>query len=119
MLFREQRARETEERVRAAGRVLASRLIRIEAARALIRLSIDRPEERDKVAALQAELAAFWPRVAFLEMTRDICDLAARISPTSRLRSLDAIHLATFRRARELIRELEMLTFDDRLSQEP
>ncbi len=51
----------------------------------------------------------------FLEMTREVCDLAGRIAPASRLRSLDAIHLATFEILRRLDPSAEILTYDDRL----
>jgi predicted nucleic acid-binding protein len=49
------------------------------------------------------------------DITEDICELAGRIAPNTHLRSLEAIHLATWQRAREHHPGLEFLTFDDRL----
>ena len=64
------------------------------------------------------ELRELCPKLTFFEITGEICDLAARVAPTSRLRTLDAIHLATFLRARQLEPTTEMLTFDERLVRE-
>jgi predicted nucleic acid-binding protein len=50
-----------------------------------------------------------------MEMTREICEAAGRVAPRSRLRSLDAIHLATFQRLRLLAPDAILLSFDERL----
>ena len=105
-------------RLGEADRVVASRLVRIEVERALIRLSLDFPKNRRQLSELDREVKHLWPKIDFLEITKDVCDLAGRVSPMSRLRSLDAIHLATFLKARGLEPEMQMLTFDDRLRQE-
>jgi len=63
-------------------------------------------------------LKRLWPVIDFLEITAETCDRAGRIAPRSRLRSLDAIHLATFLRARELDSRIEILTFDERIGKE-
>ena len=68
--------------------------------------------------ALERELKRLWPKIDFIEVSRDICDLAGRLAPRSRLRSLDAIHLATYFRAKELDPAMEILTFDERIKQE-
>jgi predicted nucleic acid-binding protein len=118
MLFGEEGGDSIAERLRNAERAVASRLVRVEAERVLIRLSLEQPRCQKQVAELERELKHFWPRIDFIEMTRDICDLAGRIAPRSRLRSLDAIHLATYFRSKELEPDIEILTCDDRIMRE-
>lgn len=118
MLFLEKGGNLVLERLRNTDRVVASRLIRVEAERVLIRLSLDHPKNHTQVLELERELKHLWPRLDFIELTREICDLAGRIAPRSRLRSLDAIHLATYFRVKELDPEIELLTFDERISRE-
>ena len=118
MLFQETHGDEVRERLRASDDVVASRLVQVEAQRALIRLQLDRPEIESVIPDLRRELDALWPKVNFFEMTPEICDVAGRIAPGSRLRTLDAIHLATFRRVRRLHGDVDMLTYDDHLLRE-
>lgn len=118
VVFQEPQGHEVEERLRVSDYVLASRLLQVEARRALIRVQLDLPEVEKVMPDLQRELDVLWPKVSFFEITRDICDLAGRIAPRSRLRTLDAIHLATFRRVRRIHGDVEMLTYDDRLLRE-
>ncbi len=118
MLFGEEGGGEVAKRLQGAERAVASRLIRVECERALIRISLDRPESHRQVLALERELKRLWPKIDFIEVSRDVCDLAGRLAPKSRLRTLDAIHLATWFRARELDPGMEILTFDERIRQE-
>jgi predicted nucleic acid-binding protein len=118
MLLGEKGGNLVVERLRNTDRVVASRLIRVEAERVLLRLSLDRPRTHTQVLELERELKHLWPKLDFIEITREICDLAGRIAPRSRLRSLDAIHLATYFRVKELDPEIELLTFDERISRE-
>lgn len=114
-LFGEEGADDVRQQLAAARRVVASRLLRVEAERAVLRAALDRPELERALPDLERELRASWRYVDMIEMTSDICDLAGRLLPRSRLRSLDAIHLATFQRLRELAPEATMLTFDQRI----
>ena len=82
---------------------------------ALLRLVLDHPERSGDLPIFQARLAEVCSQMEFLEITREVCDLAGRIAPGSGLRSLDAIHLATFDVLRRLDPSMEILTFDDRL----
>jgi hypothetical protein len=51
-----------------------------------------------------------------VELSREVCDLAAQIAPQKALRALDALHLATFLRARRQLGEVELITADQRLA---
>ncbi len=75
-----------EARMAAAPVLVTSRLSLVESARALIRL-----------------------------LTPAVCDLACHVGPDRALRTLDALHLATFLTARRRIEGLELVTADKRL----
>ena len=105
--------------VHGARRVTASRLARVEAERALLRLRLEAPGTERAVAGLARALDDLWDRIDCLEITEEICALAGRLAPASRLRALDAIHLATFHQLRRTDPGLRMLTFDERLLREP
>lgn len=115
VLFNEPGAEEVVARMQAAPRLLASRLLRIEAERAIHRLVQRQPEAERARPLLEHALRELWPQLDLWDLTEDICALAGRIAPGSPLRSLDAIRLATWQRAREHHPELELLTFDSRL----
>jgi uncharacterized protein len=118
MLLGEDGGDSVAQRLREADRAIASRLIRVEAERALIRLGLDRPKHQRKLLEMERELKHFWPKLDFIEITQHICEQAGRIAPRSRIRSLDAIHLATFFWIKELEPTIEMLTFDERIQRE-
>ncbi|MFO0984246.1 MAG: type II toxin-antitoxin system VapC family toxin [Planctomycetota bacterium] len=113
-IFREAGGAAVERRLRGAERIVASRLLRVEAERAVLRAAKDEPPAK-LIPDLQREVSELWPSIDFMEMTHEVCALAGRIAPRSRLRALDAIHLATFEIARRLDPSLEMLTHDERL----
>jgi predicted nucleic acid-binding protein len=115
VIFREKTAAKALDRLEQADRLIASRLIRVEAERALLRLALDRPRTEKVTPSMRRELNLFWPKVDFIEISREICEAAGRIAPASRLRTPDAIHLATFHRVRELAPHLELLSFDERI----
>ena len=118
MLLGEDGGDSVAQRLREADRAIASRLIRVEAERALIRLGLDHPKHQRKLHELERELKHLWPKLDFIEVTQQICEQAGRIAPRSRLRSLDAIHLATFYWIKELEPTIEMLTFDGTIRRE-
>ncbi len=115
LLFREPGYERWFEEVKKADRILTSRLTWIESHRALIRLSLDVGEGTMALADLQRSLSAYFSRMDLFEMTPEICELASRIAPRSRLRTLDAIHLATFHELRKRRSDLSFLSRDDRL----
>lgn len=107
---------ELELRLRSAPAFVTSRLSQIEAARALLRLRHENRVPVQRLAGASREIDALWARCDLLELTESVCELAGRIAPMQPLRTLDAIHLATFVIARREIEDLELLTADERLS---
>ena len=118
MLLDEPGGADVAEEIRAAERVVASRLVRVEAERVLLRLAVDRPEVERSSPELARGLRDLWTRMDMLEITDGVCALAGRIAPASRLRTLETIHLATFHELRRVEPGLRMLTFDERLQRE-
>jgi predicted nucleic acid-binding protein len=57
-----------------------------------------------------------WRRCEIWELTREVCERAELVAPKSAVRSLDALHLATFALARRELEGLAFLTADARLS---
>jgi predicted nucleic acid-binding protein len=105
-----------EARLSAAEVLITSRLSLVESNRALIRArELGRISELER-ADVQHTLDELWVRCHVWEVTRAICDHASVVAPTTGLRTLDAIHLATFLEARRRLGgEIELLTTDDRL----
>ena len=118
VLFRESGFEKYFEKMRSAERWISSRLTQVEMERAILRRSLDQPDFERLFPDVHRELRAFYGKVDFIEMDPVICELAGRISPRSRLRSLDAIHLATYRVLRNRSVSVEMLTADERLLKE-
>lgn len=70
-----------------------------------------------QLADAQREVAALWARCEFWELTPAVCEMARQVAPGKPLRTLDALHLATFVLAREKIENLELVTVDRRLQE--
>ena len=68
-----------------------------------------------QLADARRELDALWRHCELWEISADVCDMASLLAPDRPLRTLDALHLATFLLARGRIERLEMLTADKRL----
>jgi len=102
----------------ASSRILlTSRLSLVECARALIRArELHRVSEKD-LADVQSELDSLWSRCEICELTESVCELASHVAPGKALRTLDALHLATFLTARRRIEGLELLTVDRHLKE--
>ena len=106
---------EIEEQIAAAPALLTSRLSLVESSRALHRLRQLGQVTEAKLADAQRELNAVWARCELWELTPSVCELARQVAPTKSLRTLDALHLATFVLARQKIEGLELITVDNRL----
>ena len=106
---------EIEARIAAAPVLVTSRLSLVESARALLRLRQQGSVTEIRLADARRELDALWTRCELWELTHAVCDLACHVVPDRVLRTLDALHLATFLMARRRIEGLELLTADERL----
>ena len=106
---------EVERSLRAAPVLLTSRLSLVESARALIRARTVPGVSAERLADAEREIEAIWARCEVWELTRGVCELARQVAPTKGLRTLDALHLATFLLARRKIEGIALLTADERL----
>ena len=104
-----------EARMAAAPVLVTSRLSLVESARALIRLRQQGRVAESRLADARREIDTLWTHCELWELTPAVCDLACHVVPDRALRTLDALHLATFLVARRRIEGLELLTADERL----
>jgi predicted nucleic acid-binding protein len=108
-------APEVESAVRGAEALVSSRLSQVEAARAFIRVRGLGKASEAAIADAERWVRGFWRHCQILEMSREVCELAEAIAPRPSLRSLEAIHLASFVLVRREIADLRLLTADKRL----
>jgi predicted nucleic acid-binding protein len=106
---------EVEERLARADLLITSRLSLVETSRAFLRVRLlgERPEAM--VADAERSVRALWRRCEIWELGREVCALAELVAPRLLVRTLDALHLATYSLARSEIEDLELLTADQRL----
>lgn len=105
-----------ERRLAHAPALLTSRLSVVEAARALLRLRREGSVAETDLADAARALAELWARCEIWEVSKTVCDVAAQVAPLHPLRTLDALHLATFLEARARLPDLDILTTDQRLA---
>lgn len=108
---------EIEACIAAAPVLVTSRLSLVESARALHRLRQQGTVPEGRLADARRELDALWTRCEMWELTPMVCDLACHVAQNRALRTLDALHLATFLMARRRIEGLELFTADARLEE--
>ena len=104
-----------EARIARAPVLITSRLSLVESSRALHRLRQLGQISETKLADVDRELNAVWARCELWELTASVCERARQVAPAKSLRTLDALHLATFVMARERIGDLQLVTADQRL----
>jgi uncharacterized protein len=104
-----------EARIVAAPALITSRLSLVESSRALHRLRQLGQISETRIADAERELNAVWARCELWELTASVCERARQVARAKSLRTLDALHLATFVVARERIGDLELVTADERL----
>ena len=107
---------ELERALGTATALVTSRLAIVESRRAFLRARHDGRMAAPALDAAEREADEVWDRCDVWELTPDVCELAARIAPGP-LRTLDALHLATFVLARRAVADLQLLTADVRLAQ--
>lgn len=106
---------EIERRIGAARVLVTSRLTLVESARALLRLRHMGTLAESRLADAARDLDMLWARCDVWELTPAVCDLAAAVAPAKTLRTLDALHLATYLLARRRLGEVELISADRRL----
>lgn len=106
-----------EKRINDADVLITSRLSLVETARAFLRVRLLGERSEAVVAHAEREVMALWRRCEMWELTREVCERAELVAPRTLVRSLDALHLATFAIARREIDDLEFLTADRRLQE--
>ena len=104
-----------EKQILEADVLVTSRLSIVECARALLRARTTDRFPEGVLADQERQLSAFWQQCEIWEVSASVCELAQAVAPTRNLRTLDALHLATFVLARRRIEGLELLTADERL----
>lgn len=104
-------------RIETASYLVTSRLSMVEAARALHRVRNSPEVAEESLTRAVRSVEALWSRCEIWELTPRVCERACLVRPDIPLRTLDALHLATFLLARERIEELELLTVDRRLEE--
>jgi predicted nucleic acid-binding protein len=109
-------ARAIERRIARASALVTSRLSLVEASRALHRLRRTGAATETQLADAARTLDALWARCEIWELTPGVCDLAAQIAPDHPLRTLDALHVATYLLARRRLGEVDLLTADRRVA---
>jgi predicted nucleic acid-binding protein len=106
---------DVEAQMADASLLVTSRLTHVESARAITRLRALGTVPEVKLADASREIGVLLSHCETWELTKGVCRLACEVAPGAMLRTLDALHLATFLQAREIFGELELLTVDDRL----
>jgi predicted nucleic acid-binding protein len=106
---------EIEEQLARADALVTSRLSLVETSRAFLRIRLlgERPEAA--VADAERSLRSLWRRCEIWELGREVCALAELVAPRLLVRTLDAVHLATYSLARREIEGLRLLAADERL----
>ncbi len=106
---------EIELQIEQAPALITSRLSIVESARAFHRLRTRDSVSPVSLADAERQTARLWTRCEIWELTPEVCELASGIAPATALRTLDALHLATYVLARRALGAVEMVTTDERL----
>jgi predicted nucleic acid-binding protein len=104
-----------EDLIGRADVLITSRLTLVEAARAVQRVRRTSAVPEERLADLEHSLDSLWGRCVIWEISRQVCDLAGQVAPHAALRTLAALHVATFLLARRRIGDVELVTTDDRM----
>lgn len=106
---------ELEKRIADAKLIVCSRLALVESARVFHRLRLEGKYPETQLSDLERAIDELWSRSEIWELSRNVCKAAAEVAPAKNLRTLDALHLATFQVARRRIEGLSLVTADERL----
>ena len=114
-LFDEPRGAEIEALLRAADKVVCSRLTLIEVRRVVRRMVAAGQLEETAAADAFDAFAAAVARWGILDLSREVTDRAEDRFPIEPVRTLDAIHLASALNLRQAITGLRVLSTDERV----
>lgn len=114
-LFDEPRAPEAIQELEHAESILTSELTRIECARAIHRAASLRVLARKHAVMLLERLDAATSQWDLIELRDRVSDRASGTFPAEPVRALDAIHLASVLLARDVWKEIAVLSFDERV----
>lgn len=92
-----------------------SRLTHLECARAIHRLRARSTGAPPALEGVERSMSELWDRCETLELDAAVFADAARVAPGSPLRTLDALHLAAFRRLQRASPDARLLSCDERL----
>ena len=95
--------------------LVTSRLSLVESERALLRMRRTSSVTEELLADAARAMDELWSHCTIWELTEEVCRAAMQVAPSQPLRTLDALHLATYVLARRRIAGLELLTADHRL----
>jgi predicted nucleic acid-binding protein len=101
--------------VAESSTLIVSRLALVETGRALSRAHTEKRITASGLLCAQGEVEELWARCEIWELTRSVCKEAKEIAPHSALRSLDALHLATFFAVKRKLPSAKLLTLDARM----
>lgn len=86
-IFHEPRCQEASDEIESSERLMASRLIQIEADRAMLRLALRKGPDHVDVQEARHEYLQIMAHVALWDVGHDICELAGRLAPQVPLRA--------------------------------
>ena len=105
-----------DERALSTSQTLfVSRLALVETARALYRAETDKRITTAERGRAQGEANDLWGRCEIWELSRNVCAEAMVLAPHAGLRTLDALHLATFVEVRKRANDVRLLSTDGRM----
>ncbi len=107
--------RATARALATSSTLIVSRLALVETTRALHRARLEKRVSADALARAADEADDLWQRCEIWEVSRSVCEEAAAVAQDLALRTLDAIHIATFVVARKRLPTLRLLTTDVRM----
>jgi predicted nucleic acid-binding protein len=102
--------------IAASPALVVSRLALVETGRALYRAHNEKRISAAGLMRVQGEVEELWARCELWEITRAVCKEATMIAPSSALRTLDALHLATLLALRKRLPSAKLLTMDVRMA---
>lgn len=106
---------QVEKQIAEAEALITSRLSLVETSRAFLRVRLLGEQPEAAVADAERSVRSLWRRCEIWELNREVSALAELVAPRLVVRTLDALHLATYSLARREIDGLRLLTADERL----